>query len=159
MLARWGRTIDADELVRVARKARAGQASAGTHSLLMKALDVRAALRLAKSHPAFAAMVARHGRMIDLSDLTVIQMDEDPAFRKAALADADIVELMALVRERETRYPDRTSIWSWLLFRHAAGAAGARRGAPRRRGAARAAGPAAEERLTPGACRPKATGP
>lgn len=119
MLARWGRTIDADELVRVARKARAGQASGGTHSLLMKALDVRAALRLAKGHPAFAAAVARHGRLLDLSTLTVVHLDEDPAFRKAALADADIVELMALVRDRETRYPQRASAWSWLLFRHA----------------------------------------
>jgi hypothetical protein len=118
-LARWGRAIDADALVRVARKARAGHASAGTHSLLMKALDVRAALRLAKAHPAFAAAVARHARLLDLSSLTVIHMDEDPAFRQAALADADIVELMALVRERETRYPTRTSVWSWLLFRHA----------------------------------------
>jgi hypothetical protein len=118
-LASWGRPVDADELVRVARKARAGAPSAGTHSLLMKALETRAALRLAKGHPGFAAAIARHGRLLDLSALNAIHIDEDPAFRKAALADADIVELMALVRDRETRYPQRASTWSWVLFRHA----------------------------------------
>ncbi|HEX6704471.1 MAG TPA: hypothetical protein VF169_06895 [Albitalea sp.] len=117
-LMRWGQPIDADEVVAVARKARSLQASAGTYSHLTKALEMRAAQRLAKANPAFAATVARHARLIDLSDLIVIQMDEDPEFLKLAQADADVREIVGLVRERESRYARRASAWAVMLFRN-----------------------------------------
>ena len=118
-LAAWGQSIDADGIVKVARKARAGQPSSGSHSMLMKALETRAALRLMKASTAFANAVAKHGRVIDLSTLIVVHVDEDPEFRRLALADADLIEVMGLIHERDKNYPSYASTWSWLLVRHA----------------------------------------
>ncbi len=118
-LAVWGQAVDADAVVKLARKARAGQASAGTTSMLMEALELRAALRLMKANASFANAVARHGRVIDLSTLMVLHIDEDLEFRRQALADADLAEVMALLHDRDRRYPSKSSTWAWLLFRHA----------------------------------------
>jgi hypothetical protein len=114
----WGQPVAMDEVVDVARKARSRHPSAGTHSSLMEALQGRAAQRLMKLNPAFAASVSRHGRLLDVSTLITLHLDEDPEFRRLALADADVLEVMSLVRERQGRYPGKTSTWSWLLLRH-----------------------------------------
>ena len=118
-LARWGRPIDSEALVKVARKARTGHPSAATQATLMEALETRASLRLMKANASFANDVAKHGRLIDLSTLLTVHLDEDPEFRRLALADADIVEAMGLVQDRERRYPKWSSLWAWLMFRHA----------------------------------------
>jgi len=118
MLARWGVAIDADDLVNTARKAYAGQASSGSLSALLDALEARAVLRLAKADASFADDLAKHGRAIDFLALLGVHLDEDPAFRRLALADADLAEVRSLVRERDRRYPTHASPWAWLLFRH-----------------------------------------
>jgi hypothetical protein len=106
-------------LVKVARKARTNHPSAGTLAMLMETLETRAVLRLMKTNTVFANAVVKQGRLIDLSTLLVIHMDEDPEFRRAALTDPDLLEVMALLRDRDHRYPSRVSTWAWLLFRHA----------------------------------------
>jgi hypothetical protein len=118
-LARWGQPIDAEAVVRMARRAHAGHPSAGTHSMLMNALEMRAAQRLMKGNAAFANAVAKHGRSIDLSTLMSMHIDEDPEFRRLALADTDLAEVMTLLHDRDRRYPSKASTWAWLLFRHA----------------------------------------
>jgi len=118
-LSRLGQPFDVEGIVRVSRKARAGSPSVGTLSMLLESLEARAAQRLAKANPAFAAMMARHGRLVEASTLMTVQLDEDPAFRPLMLADPDIVETMALLRARETRFPTRTTPLAWLLFHYA----------------------------------------
>lgn len=118
-LSRLGQSLDMDGIVKVSRKARAGSPSAGTLSMLVESLEARAAQRLAKANPAFAAMMAKHGRLVDASTLISVQMDEDPEFRRLVLADPDIVETLALLRARDTRYPSRTTPMAWLLFHYA----------------------------------------
>ena len=114
----WGQPVAMDAVVDVARKARSRHPSAGSLSTLMEALQGRAAQRLMNLNPAFAASVGRHGRLLDVSTLITLHLDEDTEFRRLALADADVLEVMSLVRERQSRYPDKTSTWSWLLLRH-----------------------------------------
>ena len=114
----WGQPVAMDAVVDAARRARSRHPSAGTLSALLEALQGRAAQRLMKLNPTFAASVGRHGRLIDVSTLISLHLDEDAEFRRLALADADLLEVIALVRERQVRYPDKTSTWSWLLLRH-----------------------------------------
>lgn len=116
---RWGQPVDADGLVKLSRKAYAQHPSSATYSTLVDALEARAALRLMKASPAFASDVAKHGRLIDLSTLLGIHINEDPELRRITVADADLVEVMSLVRERDRRYPGRASTWAWVLFRDA----------------------------------------
>lgn len=116
---RWGQPVDADGIVKVARKAYSIHPSAATYSTLVDALEARAALRLMKTHPMFAGDVAKHGRLIDLSTLLGVHINEDPELRRMALGEADLIEVMSLVRERDRRYPARASTWAWVLFRDA----------------------------------------
>ena len=118
-LSRLGQPFDVEGVVKVARKARAGSPSEGTLTLLLDALDARAAQRLAKADPAFATSLAQHGRLVDASTLMSVQMDEDPEFRKRMLADPDIVESMTLLRARDVRFPKRSTPYAWLLFHYA----------------------------------------
>jgi hypothetical protein len=118
-LARLGQPFDVDGIVKVSRKARAVSPSAGTLSTLVEALQVRAAQRLAKASPAFATTLARNGRQVDASTLVSVQMDEDPEFRRLALADPDVVETLALLRARDARFPSRTTTLAWMLFHYA----------------------------------------
>ncbi len=118
-LAQWGQTVDPDAMVKIARKARSVSPSSGTHSMLIKALETRAALHLMKTNSAFASAVAKHGRIVDFSTLMSLHREEDPEFRRQALADTDFVEIMAMVRERDQRYPSKASTWAWALFHHA----------------------------------------
>ncbi|RQP21248.1 hypothetical protein DZC73_28855 [Albitalea terrae] len=118
-LARLGQPFDADGAVKVAHKARALSPSAGTLSMLTESLENRAALRLAKANPAFAASLAKYGRLIEASTLMILHHDEDPEFRRLVQADPDIVEVMTLLRDRDRRFPSRSSPWAWLLFRYA----------------------------------------
>ncbi len=117
-LARLGQPFDVEGIVKVSRKARAGSPSAGTLSMLTDALEARAAQRLAKANAAFAASVAKHGRLVDASTLMIIHLDQDPEFRRLMLADPDVMEVMAKVRERDRRFPTKSSPWAWLIFRH-----------------------------------------
>jgi hypothetical protein len=118
-LARLGQPIDADDVVKAARKARTGSPSAATLEMLLDALEVRAAQHLAKANPAFADAMARHERQVALWTLMSVQMDGDPEFRRLMLADPDIVETLGLLRARETRYPTRTTPLAWMLFHYA----------------------------------------
>ena len=118
-LGRLGQPFDVDGIVKVSRKARADSPSDGTLSMLENALAARAAQRLAKADPAFAATVARHGLQVEPSDLLGVHLGEDAEFRRQVLADPDIVETMALMRARNDRFPNRTSPWAWLLFHYA----------------------------------------
>jgi hypothetical protein len=117
-LARLGQPVDLDGVVKVSRKARADSPSEGTLSMLLRSLETRAAQRLAKANPAFAASLARHGRIIDAATLLSVHLDEDPEFRRLMLADPDIVECIALIRARDARFPSRTTPFAWLLARH-----------------------------------------
>ncbi|HEY9027258.1 MAG TPA: hypothetical protein VIP05_23400 [Burkholderiaceae bacterium] len=118
-LSRLGQPFDADGIVRVSRKARAGSPSVATLSILLESLEARAAQRLAKADPAFADVLAKNGRLVEAATLMSVQMDEDPAFRKLMLADPDIVETLALLRARDARFPSRTTPLAWVLFRYA----------------------------------------
>ena len=118
-LARLGQPFDVDGTVKAARKARAGSPSDGTLSMLLDSLETRAALRLTKADPAFAASLAARGRMVEAGTLLGAQLDGDPEFRRLMLADPDIVEVMALLRARDARYPTRSTPFSWLLFHYA----------------------------------------
>jgi hypothetical protein len=118
ILARLGQPIDAEGMVKVARKARAGSPSAGTLSMLTESLEARAALRLARANAAFSDSLARYGRMIEIPTLMIVHLDADPEFRRSMLADPDIVEVMGLLRERDHRLPSKSGPCAWLLFRH-----------------------------------------
>jgi len=118
-LGRMGQPFDVEGVVKVSRKARVGSPSAGTLSILMDSLEARAAQRLTKANAAFSASVAKHGRLVDVSTLMLIHLDEDPEFRRLMLADPDIAEVMAMLRERGHRFPTKTSPFACLLFRHA----------------------------------------
>lgn len=117
-MAQRGQRIDADAMVKLARKAYAATPSAGTRAMLLQALETRATQRLAKASPAFAAVLAKHSPVISWSTLLIVQFDEDPEFRRIALADPDMIESMAMFRDRDRHYPHRSSRWAWILARH-----------------------------------------
>ena len=118
-LSRLGQPFDADGIVKAARKARAGSPSTATLTMLVDALEARAAQRLAKANPAFGATLAKHGRLVDVSTLMAIHLDADPEFRRLMLADPDIVETLTLLRARDARFPTRTTPLAWMLFHYA----------------------------------------
>jgi hypothetical protein len=118
-LGRLGQPFDVEGIVKVSRKARALSPSSGTLAMLTDSLEARAAQRLARANPTFAASMVKHGRLVEVSTLMIVHLDEDPEFRRLALADPDIVEVMAKLRERDSRFPTKASPWAWLLFRHA----------------------------------------
>lgn len=119
-----GLPADADEVVRLAKRAYETLPCEPTCDSLISALCFRGSRRLAQQAPAYDRLRTQCQRAVGVNYLLTIAMTRDAEVRKKALDDPDIQRVLGLLADVVPRFPNAVGPWDWALLRHANPAAG-----------------------------------
>ncbi len=110
-----GIQIDFDELVRVAEEAHTIAPSASTRQYLYFSLLYRASNDLTQTQPAYAQMVTRIRRSLQLTNLIAVALSQSGDLRQAVIDNSDVRRAAMLIIEEQNKMPHRGSTWDWAV--------------------------------------------
>jgi tetratricopeptide (TPR) repeat protein len=114
-----GEDADADQLAALAKEANAAAPSVATSRTVMQALALRAAKALAKKEPEFRTGILGGGkRSLKPKQQIAVALGQEK-LRPAVLANDDVRQIIALVREKQQKLPTEFDGWSWAMLRAA----------------------------------------
>ncbi len=109
--------IDADRVVKLAEEASTIHPSRATSERLVEALLYRAHRRLLERDANYKKMAERTRRSLDSSHLIALALTRDGSAKALAAADADVLRVCKLLKDRSEAFPDEPSPWMYAMLK------------------------------------------